>query len=71
MRGLHDLGDLLGCAGEDNRERLANLRACRAILLIRRESIGVGDDVTISKYRGTRCQDGILISHVGKASLGP
>jgi hypothetical protein len=71
MCGLHDLGDLLGCAGEDNRERLANLRACRAILLIRRESIGVGDDITVGEYRSARGQDGILISHVGKASLGP
>ena len=70
MRGLHDLGDLLGRAGEDNGERLANLRAGRAILLISGKAIGVSDDITVSENRSACGQDGILISHGRKASLG-
>jgi predicted glutamine amidotransferase len=67
---LHYLGDLLGRAGEDDGEGLAYFGARRAILLIGRKPIGVSDDVTVSKYRSACGQDGILISHGRKASLG-
>ena len=70
MRGLHDLGDLLGRAREDDCERLAYLGTGRAILLVGRKTIRIGDDITVSKYRSACGQDGILISHGRKASLG-
>ena len=34
------------------------------------EVIRIGDDITVSKYRSACGQDGILISHGRKASLG-